>query len=57
MYNILNMFVQNFQVFDATHKAVMGLKITEADVVRGKNQVKATILMASESGGKKTQYC
>ncbi|XP_071543367.1 cytochrome b-c1 complex subunit 2, mitochondrial [Panulirus ornatus] len=38
------------KVLDASHKAVMSLKVTEADVARGKNQVKATILMASESG-------
>lgn len=36
----------------ATHTAVKGLKVTQAEVAKGKAGVKAAILMTLESGGK-----
>ncbi|ROT85823.1 putative cytochrome b-c1 complex subunit 2, mitochondrial [Penaeus vannamei] len=38
------------KVIDAVHSAVKGLKVTEADVARGKKMAKAAIHMATESG-------
>lgn len=39
------------QVIDAVHSAVKELKVTQADVARGKKMAKAAIHMATESGG------
>lgn len=36
----------------AAHSAVKGLKVTAADVTKGKVGAKAAIFMALESGGK-----
>lgn len=43
------------KVLSAVHSAVNGMKVTEADVARGKKMAKAAILMATESAGEKLE--